>query len=192
MNTCSHCANLKSSIESYPICDDPLSRSARCCLVPRRQFFARPKRFRSRGPSENVPRIRHRSELTERDWENAVQVSYRDLARRGAASLLYRHHAKITVFGNSKPIRYFFRATQELSGIKYTWTGYYRLPSFTSVLKIREFYFFFSAMFSRFMNTGSQFVMEGVKNLVVGNKVHGLYGSWKTWKVMKFLEFYYQ
>jgi len=30
---------------------------------------------------------------------------------------------------------------------------------------------FFSAMFSRFMNTGSQFVMEGVKNLVVGNKV---------------------
>ena len=29
----------------------------------------------------------------------------------------------------------------------------------------------FSAMFSRFMNTGSQFVMEGVKNLVVGNKV---------------------
>ena len=31
--------------------------------------------------------------------------------------------------------------------------------------------FFFSAMFSRFMNTGSQFVMEGVKNLVVGNKV---------------------
>ena len=32
-------------------------------------------------------------------------------------------------------------------------------------------FFFFSAMFSRFMNTGSQFVMEGVKNLVVGNKV---------------------
>ncbi|KAK2553789.1 Sec1 family domain-containing protein 1 [Acropora cervicornis] len=28
----------------------------------------------------------------------------------------------------------------------------------------------YSAMFSRFMNTGSQFVMEGVKNLVVGNK----------------------
>ena len=26
-------------------------------------------------------------------------------------------------------------------------------------------------MFSRIMNTGSQFVMEGVKNLVVGNKV---------------------
>ena len=128
MNTCSHCANLKSSIESYPIRDDPLSRSAWCCLVPRRQFFARPKRSGSRGPSENVPRIRHRSELSERDWENAVQVSYRDLARRGAASLLYRNHAKITVFVNSKPIRYFFRATQELSGIKYTWTGYYRLP----------------------------------------------------------------
>ena len=48
--------------------------------------------------------------------------------RRGAASLLYRNHAKITVFVNSKPIPYFFRATQELSGIKYTWTGYYRLP----------------------------------------------------------------
>ena len=31
--------------------------------------------------------------------------------------------------------------------------------------------YFSSAMFSRFMNTGSQFVMEGVKNLVVGNKV---------------------
>ena len=38
-----------------------------------------PKRFGSRGPSENVkmfpaclPRIRHRNELTERDWENAV------------------------------------------------------------------------------------------------------------------------
>ncbi|EDO32378.1 predicted protein [Nematostella vectensis] len=28
----------------------------------------------------------------------------------------------------------------------------------------------YSAMFSRIMNTGSQFVMEGVKNLVVGNK----------------------
>ena len=126
--TCPDCANLKSSTESYPICDDPLSRSARCCLVPRPQFFARPKRFGSRGPSENVPRIRLRSELSERDWENAVQVSYRDLAGRGAASLLYRNHAKITVFVNSKPIRYFFRATQELSGIKYTWTGYYRLP----------------------------------------------------------------
>ena len=128
MNTSSHCANLKSSIESYPICDDPLSRSARCCLVPRPQFFARPKRFGSRGPSENVPQIRHRSELTERDWENALQVSYRDLVGRGAASLLCRNHAKVTVFVNSKPIRYFFRATQELSGIKCTWTGYYRLP----------------------------------------------------------------
>ena len=114
LNTCSHCANLKSSIRSYPICDDPLSRSARCCLVPRPQFFARPKRFGSRGPSENVPRIRHRSELTERDWENALQVSYRDLARGGAASLLYRNHAKITQkrqnhasqIVNSKPIRY--------------------------------------------------------------------------------------
>ena len=141
MNTCSHCANLKSSIESYPICDDPLSRSARCCLVPRPQFFARPKRFGSRGPSENVPRIRHRSELTKRDWENAVQVSYRDLARRGAASLLNRNYAKITQkrqnHSKTTPIKLWtaklsgtilFRAIQELSGIKYTATGYYRLP----------------------------------------------------------------
>ena len=48
------------------------------CLVPRPHYSARPKRFESRGPSENVfrarsPRIRHRSELTERAWENAVQ-----------------------------------------------------------------------------------------------------------------------
>ena len=49
-------------------------------LVPMRHYFARPKRFGSRGPSENVRpfptsllRIRHRSELTERDWENALQ-----------------------------------------------------------------------------------------------------------------------
>ena len=48
------------------------------CLVPRPHYSARPKRFGSRGPIENVipdrsPRIRHRNELTERDWENAVQ-----------------------------------------------------------------------------------------------------------------------
>ena len=50
------------------------------CLVPRPHYSARPKRFGSRGPMENVrpfpdrsPRIRHRNELTERDWENAVQ-----------------------------------------------------------------------------------------------------------------------
>jgi len=49
------------------------------CLVPRPHFSSRPKRFGSRGPCENVrafptrsPRIRHRNELTERDWENAV------------------------------------------------------------------------------------------------------------------------
>ena len=42
---------------------------------------ARPKRFGSRGPMKQkceafsalTTRIRHRSELTERDWENAVQ-----------------------------------------------------------------------------------------------------------------------
>ena len=47
------------------------------CLVPRPHYSARPMRFGSRGPIENVtdrpPRIRHRNELTERDWENAVQ-----------------------------------------------------------------------------------------------------------------------
>ena len=48
------------------------------CLVPRPHYSARPKRFGSRGPIENVfpdrwSRIRHRNELTERDWENAVQ-----------------------------------------------------------------------------------------------------------------------
>ena len=49
-----------------------------CCLVPRPEHSARPKRFGSRGPSEDLfptrsPRIRHLSELTERDWERAVQ-----------------------------------------------------------------------------------------------------------------------
>ena len=49
-----------------------------CCLVPRPEYSARPKRFGSRGPSEDLfltrsPRIRHLSELTERDWERAVQ-----------------------------------------------------------------------------------------------------------------------
>ena len=56
-----------------------LSLSAPPCLVPRPHYSARPKRFGSRGPIENVvfpdrsPRIRYRNELTERDWENAVQ-----------------------------------------------------------------------------------------------------------------------
>ena len=38
------------------------------CLVPRSYYSAWPKRFGSRGPSES-PR-----ELTERDWESAVQL----------------------------------------------------------------------------------------------------------------------
>ena len=42
------------------------------CLVPRPHYSTRPKRFGSRGPIRS-PRIRHRNELTERDWENAVQ-----------------------------------------------------------------------------------------------------------------------
>ena len=48
------------------------------CPVQRPHYPARLKRFESHGPRENVfrarsPRIRHRSELTERAWENAVQ-----------------------------------------------------------------------------------------------------------------------
>ena len=48
------------------------------CQVPGPQYSAQPKRFESRGPIENVfcarsRRIRHRSELTESAWENAVQ-----------------------------------------------------------------------------------------------------------------------
>ena len=56
-----------------------LSLSAPPCLVPRPHYSPRPKRFGSRGPIENVvfpdrsPRIRHRNDLTERNWENAVQ-----------------------------------------------------------------------------------------------------------------------
>ena len=60
----------------------------RACLVPRPHYSARPKRFGARGPIENVkmfpdrsPRIRHRNELTERDWENAVQGLGKNRAR---------------------------------------------------------------------------------------------------------------
>ena len=66
------------------------------CLVPRPHYPARPKRFESRGPSENVfcarsTRIRHRSELTERGWENAVQ---------GLAPCLYMvEHLKVIMNG---------------------------------------------------------------------------------------------
>ena len=54
-------------------------------LAPWPHYYARLKRFGSRGPSEDVsfppgrefpfrsPRIRHWRELSERDWENAVQ-----------------------------------------------------------------------------------------------------------------------
>ena len=48
-------------------------------LVPRPHYSARPKSFRSCDPSKDVcfparsPRILHRSELIERDWENVVQ-----------------------------------------------------------------------------------------------------------------------
>ena len=42
------------------------------CPIPRPHYSARPKRFGSRGPVHS-PRIRHRSELTEREWKNAVE-----------------------------------------------------------------------------------------------------------------------
>ena len=66
------------------------------CLVPRPHYPARPKRFESSGPSKNVfcarsTRIRHRSELTERAWENAVQ---------GLAPCLYMvEHLKVIMNG---------------------------------------------------------------------------------------------
>ena len=48
-------------------------------LVPRPHYSARPKPFRSCDPSKDVcfparsPRVLHRSELIEREWENVVQ-----------------------------------------------------------------------------------------------------------------------
>ena len=46
--------------------------------LPEEVVVMRPKCFRSHGPSENVfparlPWIRHQNELTDRDWENAIQ-----------------------------------------------------------------------------------------------------------------------
>lgn len=35
-------------------------------------------------------------------------------------------------------------------------------------------------MFSKIIGTSSQFVMEGVKNLVVGNKVFSYYVQWNV------------
>ena len=59
-------------------------------LVPRPHYSARPIRFRSRAPSEEVmafparsPRIRH---LTEKAWENAVQ----GLSKEVNANVLFR------------------------------------------------------------------------------------------------------
>ena len=56
----------------------PSKKRLEACLAPRPHFSSRLKRFGSRGPRKNVfpalsPRIRHRNELTERDWENVVQ-----------------------------------------------------------------------------------------------------------------------
>ena len=43
------------------------------CLVPRPHYSAA-KAFRVTWSKRCSPRIRHRSELTERDWEIAVQI----------------------------------------------------------------------------------------------------------------------
>ena len=51
--------------------DNALSYLDVNCLVPRPHHSGRPIRFGSRAPSED--RSRHRSELTEKAWENAVQ-----------------------------------------------------------------------------------------------------------------------
>ena len=63
------------------------------CLVPRPHHSGRPIRFWSRGPSEEVGafpvrslRIRHRSELTEKAWENAVQ----GLSKEVNANVVFR------------------------------------------------------------------------------------------------------
>ena len=42
-------------------------------LVPRSHYSVPPKRFRVTWSKHCSPRIRHQSELTERDWEKAVQ-----------------------------------------------------------------------------------------------------------------------
>jgi len=60
------------------------------CLVPRPHYSVRPKRFGSRGLSKDVrrfplsPGIRQQSELTKRNWENAVEA-----VTRKAISLSY-------------------------------------------------------------------------------------------------------
>ena len=61
--------------------------------VPRPHYSARPIRLGSRAPSEEVmafparsPRIRHRSELTEKAWENAVQ----GLSKEVNANVVFR------------------------------------------------------------------------------------------------------
>ena len=63
----------------FPWHEDKLL-SLSTCLVPRPHYSSRPKRFGPRGPSEEVKnfpacssRIRHRSESTEKAWEDAVQ-----------------------------------------------------------------------------------------------------------------------
>ena len=65
-------------------------------LGARPHYSALLKRFGSRGPSTNVkmfaarsPRIRHRSELTERDWENAVQELGKDSSIQRLWPIIY-------------------------------------------------------------------------------------------------------
>ena len=84
------------------------------CLVPRPHYSARPKRFGSRGPSENVrpfparsPRIRHRNELIDSDWENALQrlgkgISRTDLWSQGSSRYIFTMYFLINVNDTGK------------------------------------------------------------------------------------------
>ena len=83
-------------------------------LVPRPHFSSRPKNFGSRGPCENArpfparsPRIRHRNELTDRDWENAVQrlskgISRTDLWSQGSRRYIFTMYFLINVNDTGK------------------------------------------------------------------------------------------
>ena len=70
-------------------------------LVPRPHYSARPKPFRSCDPSKDVcfqarsPRILHRSELIERDWENVVQRLFKlpDLPKMAIAKCTGIQHS---------------------------------------------------------------------------------------------------
>ena len=88
----------KTAQQQYPPPPDYKDRAVRSeqtCLDHGPHYSARSKRFGSRCPSENV-----RSELTERDWENAVQGLGKEHARWHVATT--SRGSKITPFGSSR------------------------------------------------------------------------------------------